>query len=601
MPKAYSYIRFSTPDQLKGDSLRRQTELSENYAKQHALDLDNTLNLRDLGISAYDKSNITKGALGQFLRLVEEGRIERGSYLLVESLDRLSRAQVLDALSVFLGIIRAGITIVTLADGHAYSERSANEQMLLMYSLMVMSRAAEESVTKSKRVRAAWDNKREQAQVKKLTARCPYWMEITPDKTGFKLIPERAAIVKRMFAMAKEGHGNSIIIKRLNEEGVPTFSDRAKGWYDSYVQKILTNPAVHGEFQMCLQREGKLTPVGEPISDYYPALLSKEEWLLVNSIRQQRRDRGGVRKGKSLSNLFSGLLQCGYCGGSMNMGAHTPKSHNVDRTPKRYVACSTARRGLGCFYIQWDYPDLEEKVLTFCRSVDFLEVLGHSNDRATKLEGARRAMLKLEADIEAAETRNTKLVELALAGDQRLQIVAEKISETEVELRRLREEKKEAELAEATLVSQAETPGGQQAAIVELLDKLDTLSGNELYDFRMKLADRIKRVILKIVLSPGGPLITEQKKKELRQQLRQGFSEKEVKKYLAERFLTKPDKNERSLMLLFSNNEWVTVTKDFVQHKFKTVSQEGYLAGETEELDFDLLAAIDQDQSEPQT
>jgi DNA invertase Pin-like site-specific DNA recombinase len=29
-PKAYSYIRFSTPEQEKGDSLRRQMEGAEN-------------------------------------------------------------------------------------------------------------------------------------------------------------------------------------------------------------------------------------------------------------------------------------------------------------------------------------------------------------------------------------------------------------------------------------------------------------------------------------------------------------------------------------------------------------------------------------------
>jgi DNA invertase Pin-like site-specific DNA recombinase len=87
LPTAYSYIRFSSTEQLKGDSLRRQTELSVNYANVHGLILDTKLNLRDLGISAFDKSNLTKGALGYFLKLVEDGLIPRGSYLLVESLD----------------------------------------------------------------------------------------------------------------------------------------------------------------------------------------------------------------------------------------------------------------------------------------------------------------------------------------------------------------------------------------------------------------------------------------------------------------------------------------------------------------------------------
>jgi hypothetical protein len=51
MAKAYSYIRFSTALQAEGDSLRRQTELSSEYASKHNLFLDTSLNLFDQGIS----------------------------------------------------------------------------------------------------------------------------------------------------------------------------------------------------------------------------------------------------------------------------------------------------------------------------------------------------------------------------------------------------------------------------------------------------------------------------------------------------------------------------------------------------------------------
>jgi len=40
MKIAYSYIRFSSPELLKGDSLRRQLELSEEYAHKNGLRLD---------------------------------------------------------------------------------------------------------------------------------------------------------------------------------------------------------------------------------------------------------------------------------------------------------------------------------------------------------------------------------------------------------------------------------------------------------------------------------------------------------------------------------------------------------------------------------
>src|SRR3954451_17791261 len=120
MNKAYSYIRFSRPEQLKGDSRRRQLEASQAFALAHILDLDDSL--RDLGVSAFRGKNKSEGALKRFLDLVHDGKIARGSYLLVESLDRLSREQVMSALKLFLSIIDAGITIVTLADGQVYSQ-----------------------------------------------------------------------------------------------------------------------------------------------------------------------------------------------------------------------------------------------------------------------------------------------------------------------------------------------------------------------------------------------------------------------------------------------------------------------------------------------
>jgi hypothetical protein len=52
------------------------------------------LSLRDEGLSTYHQKHVTQGALGTFLRAVEDGRIPDGSVLIVEDLDRLSRAEV---------------------------------------------------------------------------------------------------------------------------------------------------------------------------------------------------------------------------------------------------------------------------------------------------------------------------------------------------------------------------------------------------------------------------------------------------------------------------------------------------------------------------
>lgn len=52
MKTAFSYIRFSSKPQERGDSLRRQVRLARDYATKHDLILDER-SYQDLGISAF--------------------------------------------------------------------------------------------------------------------------------------------------------------------------------------------------------------------------------------------------------------------------------------------------------------------------------------------------------------------------------------------------------------------------------------------------------------------------------------------------------------------------------------------------------------------
>jgi hypothetical protein len=42
-PRAFSYRRFSTPEQAKGHSLKRQTEAAEAWCAAHGVELDREL------------------------------------------------------------------------------------------------------------------------------------------------------------------------------------------------------------------------------------------------------------------------------------------------------------------------------------------------------------------------------------------------------------------------------------------------------------------------------------------------------------------------------------------------------------------------------
>jgi DNA invertase Pin-like site-specific DNA recombinase len=92
---AFSYMRFSTPEQANGDSIRRQTEARDQWLAAHAdVILDTTFNMVDAGRSAFKRTaeSFATYALGKFVERVKAGKVPAGSYLLLENLDRLSRS-----------------------------------------------------------------------------------------------------------------------------------------------------------------------------------------------------------------------------------------------------------------------------------------------------------------------------------------------------------------------------------------------------------------------------------------------------------------------------------------------------------------------------
>src|SRR5713101_2202708 len=79
--------------------------------------LDESTTFRDLGKSAYlgeHRKNPDRFRLAAFLKLAEAGRVPRGSFLVIENLDRLTREDERAALRLWLDILDQGINIVQL-------------------------------------------------------------------------------------------------------------------------------------------------------------------------------------------------------------------------------------------------------------------------------------------------------------------------------------------------------------------------------------------------------------------------------------------------------------------------------------------------------
>lgn len=397
---AYSYLRISSDQQRVGDGIRRQMEASKLYAERHGYNLVETMS--DVGISAFKGKNVREGALGIFLQAINEGKIKTGSVLLVESLDRLSRDKVLSAFSQFTSILEKGVGIVTLADGQHYtSESVTNNVGQLFTSIGMMVQANNESVLKSVRIKAAWARKRELVGEKPMTGNSPAWMTLNDDRKGFTLDEQSADIVRQIFNMSIKGMGAYSIAKQLNGniEKYPPIS-RSKRWNPSYVKNILENSAAWGSFQPRQKIDGVNVAVGEPMDDYYPAVIDKDTFNLAQSRSVDRSSGGAGKKGEYFSNLFSGLLKCGSCGAPLYMrqkGAHG-KIY-------KFVRCSKSLYNDGCNAPAWRSEQLEQAFMKFASEVKFSDLLGDVKDDRVNLEGARATSIdklkKLDASYEA--------------------------------------------------------------------------------------------------------------------------------------------------------------------------------------------------------
>ncbi|HEX8820471.1 MAG TPA: recombinase family protein [Archangium sp.] len=373
MPKAYSYLRFSTPEQMKGDSHRRQSTLAAEYAAKHGLDLDDKLTFQDLGVSAFRGKNAEGGQLGVFLAAVHAGKVEPGSYLLVESLDRISRQAARKALRSLEDILEVGITVVTLTDGRVYTREVLDtDPMALIMSILVFIRANEESANKSIRIKQAWTGKRQKAAQKPLTSVAPLWLRLDKETGQWNVLPECVEVVRRIFRDYLAGQGAMSITVALNKEGVPPFfregregkKRQAPRWHRNTIRRILSNPAVIGMYTPHVTEyvDGKKQrkAAQKPIPGYFPAIVDEDTFQRVQALLL---DTPSPLRGRNASgevkNLFGGLARCSQCGGTM---AYVNKGQ-PERGTYTYLVCLKARDGAGCKYAALRYQQLEAMFL----------------------------------------------------------------------------------------------------------------------------------------------------------------------------------------------------------------------------------------------
>lgn len=471
--KAFSYIRFSSRKQADGDSLRRQIEGRDAYLRRRGLTLDTALtsSMADLGVSAWKGDNAATGALAEFLGHCKTGAVPKGSFLVIEHLDRLTRQHVRQALTLFFQILDAGVTIVTLDPEREYTPETGKDAFSLIEPLMLFAAANEKSETLSKRLREAWSEKRKNRSP--LTSWTPAWIKMKDDRSGFELIPDKAEIVKQIIKLALSGYGDLRLVRKLNDEKVPVISGH-QNWTNAYVSKILRTQALLGHYEPGVEQDGKRVSLGEVWENYFPSVITLDDWHLLRAARQSRTyQRGPV--GDEVANLFTGLLR--------NPRDGQPYQRIV-KNHARLVSASY-RNGLsGGDTLTFPYKPLENA---------FLFALAH-DIKLQDLFGPERTVhadrvAVLTAELETLKAKTVQVKE-AVNNQPDIKAFLELLAELETKQRAVQKELKQEQARVAERSVEAETFSDLQA-----LAKLWSGKVKDKTDLRTRIKAKVRQLV----------------------------------------------------------------------------------------------------------
>jgi Recombinase len=184
---------------------------------------------------------------------------------------------------------------------------------------------------------------------------CPGWLELSEDRTSFIFMPDRAEIVRKIFELSIAGLGGYTIARQLNAKTVPAFGPSPK-WDQSTIHNLLRNRATIGEHQPRRIRNGKRVPEGDPIPNFYPAVIEESLFLAAQVARQKNLATGRGRKGRFVTNLFASIPTCAYCSSPI-------KFHSNGKA--KSLICSKVINRRGCYRMGWSYRNFENSFLEF--------------------------------------------------------------------------------------------------------------------------------------------------------------------------------------------------------------------------------------------
>lgn len=308
---AFAYIRFSSKKQELGDSVGRQLHDAQQWcARNNCILSDKTF--EDLGVSAF-KEGGKRPALEDLINCVIEGSIPKGSYILFENSDRLTRRGYSHAKYLIEKLVNEGVYAVVKGD--IYRQGDSEQLIKILPLLFDADRARIESERKSEIIANAKKKIRENRELK---GRMPFWISKSAD--GRKAILNQHADMARMIIEYRLcGKSNQKIAQLLNYKGLLTANGAP--WGSTSIANVYTNPSIYGAKRMMSIKNGRPVTV-EVVDNFYPQLVTKDIFELLNL-------KSTVTKEKVQPSKWSNLLKCGLCGGALSSSKNRGIAYHV--------------------------------------------------------------------------------------------------------------------------------------------------------------------------------------------------------------------------------------------------------------------------------
>jgi site-specific DNA recombinase len=310
--KVAIYIRWSTEDQSNGTTLETQLEGCKHYILSQGWNISDSLIFIDNG---YSGGNLNRPEITKLRKQIDDNLID---CVVIFKIDRLSRS-VVDTVNLVLDEWEGKAYIKSARELLDTSTPMGRQFLYILSSFAEFERSVIKERTFSGKTKRASEGKNSG------------FIYCFGYKKGinnqFKIVPEEAEIVKRIYNDYLQGRGSFGIAVDLNTNGIKNRNN--KQWSGNTILYMLQNKAYIGilEYGRSIRNPSKnYKQKGEKSrlkneqfssveSQYIPSIITPEIFYAVQELKKSRSVKISKISGRALSSehLLSGILKC-KCG-----------------------------------------------------------------------------------------------------------------------------------------------------------------------------------------------------------------------------------------------------------------------------------------------